>query len=224
MQKINVQTLVSQAESILEDLILNGKLKSGERIKEQALEKELGISRTPLREALMLLQANGLIETIPHKGRFVKKINIKEISDICDVRIALEALAVRLAHKKVTPKDITILQSILDDMSASIKAVNSTAFIENHERFHEYLISLTGNAWLEKELHALRKLMRWHRFYFRYHEKNFTYSLKSHQLQLKMLSDPNCNEDELVRIDQETTRRGCDLLIEHINSMHKKEN
>ena len=116
MEHLSSQTLVTQAANIIKDLILTGKIKAGERLKETELEKALGISRTPLREAMALLQAEGLIVTHPRRGRFVKKIDIKEISDICEVRIALEALAVRLAHKHITPKDVLKLQMILNEV------------------------------------------------------------------------------------------------------------
>lgn len=218
MEHLSSQTLVTQAANIIEDLILTGKLKVGEHLKEAELEKALGISRTPLREAMALLQAEGLIVTHPRRGRFVKKIDIKEITDISEVRIALEALAVRLAHKHITPKDVLKLQMILNQMEKALKEKDNSAFLQHHEEFHDYLISLSQNVWLEKQLYSLRKLMHWHRFYFQYHEKNFNYSFKSHQLQLKMISDPNCDEDELVKIDEGTTRLGCELLIQHIKS------
>ena len=77
MEHLSSQTLVTQAANIIKDLILTGKIKAGERLKETELEKALGISRTPLREAMALLQAEGLIVTHPRRGRFVKKIDIK---------------------------------------------------------------------------------------------------------------------------------------------------
>lgn len=218
MTKLSAQTLVTQAAGIIEDLILSGQLKVGTRLKETELEDMIGISRTPLREALLRLEGQGLIVTYPRKGRFVKEIDIKEISDISEVRIALEALTVRLVHRKITADDIVALQAILEKMEHALTEKDSSAFMEYHEKFHDKLISLSDNAWLEKELHTLRKLMRWHRFYFKYHDQNFNYSLNSHKLQLQMLSDPDCDEDELVKIDEETTRRGCELLLQHIRS------
>ncbi|MCI5896939.1 MAG: GntR family transcriptional regulator [Sutterella sp.] len=221
MLKISSKTLVSEATRVLEEMVLSGKLKVGARLKELELEKELGISRTPLREALVILESQGLIVNYPHKGRFVKKINIREIEEVCEVRIALEGLAVRLAHKHVKQKDIEDLKKILDRMEQAMISKNSTEFIDCHEQFHATLIALSGNSWLERELYKLRKLMRWHRFYYCYHEANFSYSVQSHRLQLEMLSDPGCDEDELVRIDEHTTRRGCELLIQHIKSSGK---
>ena len=101
-------------------------------------------------------------------------------------------------------------------MEEALQAQNAKDFMEKHEKYHSTLISLTGNSWLEKELYNLRKIMQWHRFYYQYHAANFEYSLKSHQEQFKLLSDPDSDDEILCRIDAETTRRGCELLLEHI--------
>lgn len=210
------QTLVERAVEIIENMIFNGSIKAGDWINVQNIVDESGISRTPFREALQHLEARGLIENIPHRGSFVKAINVQEISDVIEIRIALEGVAVRLAHKRLNKEGLQELKKLLDGMRAALTRKNVKRFISLHEQYHMTLISYAGNVWLTKELYSLRKITRWHRFYFQYHEKNFSYSLASHEQQYRMLSDPLANEDELVRIDAETTRYGCDLLLEHI--------
>ena len=213
---ISTRTLVEQAVDLIEELILNGEFKAGARLREQELEKRIGISRTPIREALLCLESRGMVESIPRRGCFVKTINIREISDVIEIRIALEGLAVRLAHQRVDSQGLKELKQILKKMKEAISKKDTKAFIEAHEQYHAKLISLSQNEWLERELSILRKITRWHRFYFQYSERNFKYSLASHEQQFKLLSDPVANEDDLVRVDTETTRRGCELLIEHI--------
>lgn len=216
MSLLLTNTLVPQLAGLIENMILDGTFKVGSKLKEADLEEKFGTSRTPLREALRLLESQGLIETIPRKGSFVKKIDIQEISDISEIRITLETLAVKLAHQRMTPAGLKKLKKELDGMEEALKAQNAKDFMEQHEKYHSTLISLTSNSWLEKELYNLRKIMQWHRFYYQYHAVNFEYSLKSHQEQYKLLSDPNSDEEVLCRIDAETTRRGCELLLEHI--------
>lgn len=102
MSLLLTNTLVPQLAGLIENMILDGTFKVGSRLKEADLEEKFGTSRTPLREALRLLESQGLIETIPRKGSFVKKIDIREISDISEIRITLETLAVKLAHQRMT--------------------------------------------------------------------------------------------------------------------------
>ena len=216
MSLLLTNTLVPQLAGLIENMILDGTFKVGSRLKEADLEEKFGTSRTPLREALRLLESQGLIETIPRKGSFVKKIDIREISDISEIRITLETLAVKLAHQRMTSVGLKKLKKELEGMEEALQAQNAKDFMEKHEKYHSTLISLTGNSWLEKELYNLRKIMQWHRFYYQYHAANFEYSLKSHQEQFKLLSDPDSDDEILCRIDAETTRRGCELLLEHI--------
>ena len=213
---ISTRTLVEQAVELIENLILNGEIKAGARLREQELEKRIGISRTPIREALLCLESRGMVESFPRRGSFVKTISIREISDVVEIRIALEGLAVRLAHQRLDSEGLSELKQSLKRMKAAVSKKDTRKFIEAHEEYHAKLISLSENEWLKRELSILRKITRWHRFYFQYSERNFKYSLASHELQYKLLSDPLANEDELVRVDTETTRRGCELLIEHI--------
>lgn len=220
---ITSKTLVAQAVDLIENLILNGEIKTGARLREHELESMIGISRTPIREALRELVARGLVENVPRKGCFVKTFSIREISDVVEIRVALEGLAVRLAHRRGTPEGFAELGEILKSMRTALEKKNTKAFINAHENFHAKLISLSENEWLVRELHNLRKVTRWHRYYFQYNEKNFSYSLASHELQYKLLIDPLADENELVKVDTETTRRGCELLIEHIRKTEEAE-
>lgn len=216
MSLLLTNTLVPQLAGLIEGMILDGTFKVGSRLKEADLEEKFGTSRTPLREALRLLESQGLIETIPRKGSFVKKIDIQEISDVSEIRIALETLAVQLAHKRMTAQGLQKLKKELTEMEAALRNKDGKSFMEHHEKYHSTLISLAGNSWLEKELYNLRKIMQWHRFYYQYHAENFEYSLKSHQQQFELLSDPKADEEVLSKIDAQTTRHGCELLLAHI--------
>ena len=216
MTSLREQTLTAQVANLIEDLILDGTLKAGERLKEFDLEKRFGVSRTPLREAFRRLESQGLVETFPRRGTFVKRVSIREITEVTDIRVVLEALAVRLAHKKATPESLARLKAELDQMQIALEAKDNKAFINSHERYHIVLSEIADNTHLAKELQILRRMMRWHKFLFAFSENIFSYSLASHQLQFQMLSDPDADEHELVSIDAETTRKGCELLIEHI--------
>lgn len=97
------------ASDLIRDAILVGRLAAGERLKEEQLAKDLGISRTPVREALLILQAEGLIESVPNRGAIVRSYSPAELSDMYDLRALLESYAARRAAIRVTDEQIADL-------------------------------------------------------------------------------------------------------------------
>ena len=93
--------------------ILRGLLPPGLRLMEIQLAKQLGVSRTPVREAIRMLELEGLVTTIPRKGAEVAEITPKDLQDVLEVRCALEALAVELACKTITDEDLQRLRAVL---------------------------------------------------------------------------------------------------------------
>ena len=115
-----------------------------DRIDERGLAEQLGISRTPLREAINRLVLEGFLKVIPRKGIFVVKKSKKEIVDILLVRAALEGLAARLAAQYVTAKDIRQMKKIIEPFN-SIKSVGSKSlkFSNVNVDFHEFVLNLS---------------------------------------------------------------------------------
>ena len=94
----------------LRQAILRGELKPGERLMEIALSQRLGVSRTPVREAIRMLEQEGLVIMIPRKGAQVAEISEKDLKDVLEVRLGLEELAVRIACQRITEEELEELE------------------------------------------------------------------------------------------------------------------
>lgn len=102
-----------QVFNTLEDAILNGSYKEGDSLNELRLSKSLGVSRTPVREALMQLELEGLVKNIPNKGAVVVGISEQDVEDIYEIRIRTEGLAARLCAEKITDEELEELEQCM---------------------------------------------------------------------------------------------------------------
>ena len=98
----------------IKDGILTGRLRPGERLLENQLAEELGVSRTPIREALRMLEIENLVDLIPRKGAQVKKMSEKDIKDVLEIRKVLEELASGIAAENITKQEIAELKKLQD--------------------------------------------------------------------------------------------------------------
>ncbi len=133
----------------IKEMILAGELKQGEKIVQEKIAESLGVSRTPLRKALLTLENEYLVESIPRRGMYIKSWDEKEIIDIYICREALEGMAARLLALR---NDQTInenLQSCFAPFSSN-KKIDIKAYSKADEIFHSNLIKLTGNLPLDK--------------------------------------------------------------------------
>ena len=143
----------------LRDAILKGELEPGERLMEIQLAERLGVSRTPIREAIRKLELEGLVLMIPRKGAEVAKISEKSLRDVLEVRRSLEELAAELACQRM---DEEALKDLEDAQKAFVKAVESgetMAMAETDEHFHDVIYMGTGNTRLVQILNNLREQM-----------------------------------------------------------------
>lgn len=136
-------------ESIFEQ-IKSGKLKPGDRITELQLASEFNVSQAPIREALRDLEGMGVIESIPFKGNYIKKLTFKELCDFYRVRAGLEIIGVKYAIKKITDDEVNCLEEILKKMNKAGKECDSEAFIKYDVEFHQYFIEVAENKELLK--------------------------------------------------------------------------
>ena len=109
-----VQNASVAATELIREAILDGRLDPGSRLKEEELARELGISRTPVREALLMLQAEGLIETVPNRGAVVRTHDAEDLIDLYQLRALLEGYAARQAAARVTDEEIGLLRESCD--------------------------------------------------------------------------------------------------------------
>lgn len=129
----------------LRDAILTGKLQPGERLMENQLAEKLGVSRTPVREALRMLELENLVELVPRKGAQVLDMSEKDIVNILEVRGVLEGLATSLACKKMTPEQLGELKALEERFEKAVaeKALEEIAEID--EQFHKVIFAASEN-------------------------------------------------------------------------------
>lgn len=169
----------------LRKAILRGELKPGERLMEIQLANKLGVSRTPVREAIRKLELEGLVLMIPRKGAEVADISEKSLKDVLEVREALEELAARLACDKITKEGINRLKEAAQDFRSALKSNDITQMAEADVRFHDVICNATENQKLGQLLNNLREQM--YRYRIEY--------LKDQQVYEKLLSE----HEEIIR-------------------------
>ena len=149
--------------SIRED-ILNGKYQANEELKEKNIGEELGVSRTPVREALRQLELEGLVHIIPNKGAFVENVTLKDIKDIYEIRTLLEGLCARWAAENITKEQLEELEEtvFLSDFHYSKENWDQILVLDN--RFHEIVYEACGSKELTRVLrdyhHYLQRIRR----------------------------------------------------------------
>src|SRR5699024_8835087 len=126
--------------------ILRGELKPGERLMEIQLAERLGVSRTPIREAIRKLELEGLVLMIPRKGAEVAKISARSLRDVLEVRRALEELAIELACQRMSEEEVGKLQKAQEDFKKAIAEGDAMKIAETDEHFHDVIYEGTQNA------------------------------------------------------------------------------
>lgn len=163
----------------LRDAILKGELKPGERLMELHLANKLGVSRTPIREAIRMLEQEGLAITIPRKGAQVAKMTEKDLEDVLEVRDALDELAVSSALRSMTPEYLESLDEALQAFNDAIKTGEVRDIVDADERFHNCIYEATGNPKLITIIQGLREQM--YRYRYEYIKDNADYEQLSYE-------------------------------------------
>ncbi|MEX0955518.1 MAG: GntR family transcriptional regulator [Rhizobiaceae bacterium] len=144
------QSLGEQIAEVLRQQILLGRLKPGDNIPERETSSALGVSRTPLREALLVLEAEGLVEMAPARSPVVAKPSLVEVTHLLLVQSALEALAGESACDEATESEIDGIESLHQTMLASFENPDPIEFFQIDMSFHEAIVASTKNLSLVK--------------------------------------------------------------------------
>jgi DNA-binding GntR family transcriptional regulator len=156
----NHKSLREAVAAELRQAILSGRMRPGERLVEEHLAQQLGVSRNPVREALHVLAADGFVELIPRKGAVVASVSDDEAEDLFDVRSALEELSARLAARRCTPELVAELEEVLDRGDEVMAAGEIDELPELNSRFHALLAQASGNAMLTSMVLQVRDRMQ----------------------------------------------------------------
>ncbi len=141
----------------LREAIISGWLPPGERLMEIQLAEEMGVSRTPVREAIRKLELEGLVLMIPRKGAYVSGVSLKEVSDVFEIRLALEGLAAELATNRITDEELENLERYLVIIAEGIENKDLNKVIEMDTDFHTLLYQASRNERLSQIINNLRE-------------------------------------------------------------------
>lgn len=145
--------------NMLRQAIITGEFAPGERLMEIALANRLGVSRTPVREAIRKLELEGLVVMIPRKGAEVAKITEKDLRDVLEVRSSLEELAAELAAERMNDEVKEKLEKALKEFEEAIESDDNAAIADSDVDFHDVIFEATGNARLIQIINNLREQM-----------------------------------------------------------------
>ena len=178
----------------LRKAILRGELKPGERLMEIQLANKLGVSRTPIREAIRKLELEGLVLMIPRKGAEVAQITEKNMQDVLEVRKALEELSVQLACERITPEQVEEMKMAAEDFRKVLKSGDVTKIAEADVKFHDIIFAATNNQRLITLLSNLREQM--YRFRVEYLKQKECYPqlLEEHDKLIALISGGEVEE------------------------------
>lgn len=223
LSKVKPQGLGLQVAESLSSAILEGQFKGGEQLVEQELQAFFGISRSPLREAFRELEKKGLVVIVPRKGTFVKAITKQDIEDNFPVRAALEGLAAQLAHQRITPEEIILLDTALETMKEAVETGNTRKFYEDHLRFHEIFIKASANELLIATLTSLRMQSLWHRFSFHYYQDDLNRSFRVHRKILDQLSSPKSDSFKLRSLVEQHINEALGSFLDYLETLESSD-
>lgn len=143
----------------LRESILKGELEPGERLMEIQLAEKLGVSRTPVREAIRKLELEGLAIVLPRRGAIVAQITVSDLKDVLEVRTALEELTIELACKRITTEELEQLKECFYEFQKAARGRDLTVIVEADVAFHDVIYKASRNHRLIQILNNLREQM-----------------------------------------------------------------
>ena len=148
--RIESQNLRDRIYEIIRDMILHRELEPGEKIIEEEMAERIGVSRTPLREALLRLETDGIVKFIPRRGAFVRRQNKQKIIEVLEVREVLEGLVARLAAQKMDSQNLSRLRACLERINETQDTDDQLIrFTHADEEFHSILLDACGSGMLQ---------------------------------------------------------------------------
>ncbi len=175
----------------LREAILKGELKPGERLMEIQLSNRLGVSRTPIREAIRMLEQEGLAVTIPRKGAQVAKMTEKDMEDVLQIREALDELAASIACEQISKDELAELRDTMLEFEESTTTGDVQRIAEADVRFHDIIYQATGNPRLVNILNNLREQMYRYRVEYLKDEKSYPVLVQEHRQIIEGLAARN---------------------------------
>ncbi|MCM1174935.1 MAG: GntR family transcriptional regulator [Blautia sp.] len=189
----------------LRKAILTGELKPGERLLEIHLANQLGVSRTPIREAIRKLELEGLVIMMPRRGAEVAQITEKGLRDVLEVRRALDALCTELACDRITEEEKQKLKDACDEFEKATVTGDATVIAAADVALHDIIVEATGNQRLIQLINNLSEQMYRYRFEYIKEENQHNHLVEEHRMIY----------ESIVRRDKEGAARAAKLHIDN---------
>jgi DNA-binding GntR family transcriptional regulator len=160
MSKKSILNLASLKDQVYEYIRLQmkvGKLQPGDSIDMNAFSRKLGVSKTPLRDALIRLEMEGFVRILPRRGVVVNELSIQDIKNYYQILGALESTAVIAAAPHLTESEVEKMEKLNESMRRALKRDDFNAYYENNLRFHDIFLTLSGNRQLRDTADVLKK-------------------------------------------------------------------
>jgi DNA-binding GntR family transcriptional regulator len=202
------------AVELIRAAILEGRLPPGHRLKEGELASQLGISRTPIREALFVLQAEGLVEATPNRGAAVRSYELDELREMYDLRAVLEGHAARRAAERADPPLVEELRASCDRFAAVSEQGELAAIVAENLFFHETIHEAAGSPRLVDMVRQTIAVPLVYRSFVWYSPAQTRRSLSHHRQLVQALEDRDGAQAEAVM--REHALKALDTLVEHV--------
>lgn len=189
----------------LRQAILTGELKPGERLMEIHLANKLGVSRTPIREAIRKLELEGLVTMIPRRGAEVAQITEKSMNDVLEVRRALDALCVELACERITEEDLARLKQACEAFEAAVRTKDIKKVAKADVELHDIIVQATGNQRLVQLINNLSEQMYRYRF-------EYIKDISQHQ---RLIDEHRMIYESIVKKDKEGASQAAHVHIDN---------
>lgn len=161
--RVRPETRADALRDALEDEIVTGRLAPGTRLEEVALAKRFGVSRTPIREALLHLAAAGLIENRPRRGALVAAVGPQRLVEMFEVMAELEAMCARLAARRATPDEIAAIRAAHEACAEAAASGDGDRYYYGNEHFHDTIRRAARNGFLIEQADTLKRRLRAYR-------------------------------------------------------------
>jgi len=198
MKAIQKKTLHQEIANNLREMIMSGELREGDKIKEDELCTVMEISKTPLREALRVLSAEGLIRLIPNRGSYVTTPTFEEIKEMFDVMSVLEGVCARTAAEKMSSGDFKKLEDIHHQLEKNFRLKDQKQYIHHNNLYHAFVQELAGNKTLNQIVNGLRQKILLYRFKSLNLSGRFKQSIQEHRDLLEAFRNRDAEKAELL--------------------------
>ena len=187
IESISRRTLHEELVERLRDIILEGGLEAGAKVPERALCERLGVSRTPMREALKVLAADKLITLVPNRGAVVRGLTREDIDELFPVIGALESLAGELACARISDAEIDAVDALHRDMLVHYRAGRLADYFRRNQQIHEAIVTASANTVLIEQYRALSTPLRRARFVANLSGERWAEAVGEHEAMLAAL-------------------------------------